>query len=109
MCLPPSPSHSLSLTHTATSTVHVTHRLVAREVGDIVVKPILLEGSCTTLESVCGRGSGPVVTSTKKSSGKELTREPYTCERLTQMRGGYTPLTTPTPVLQFDFTDPEVS
>ena len=56
------------------------------------------------MESNCGRG----MTSTKPSSGKEFTRDPYTCERLTQIRGGYTPLTSAVPVLRFDFTNPEV-
>ena len=74
--------------------------MVASDVGGILVKPVSLEGSCK-MESSCGRG-------TKPSSGKELTRDPYTCERLTQIRGGYTPLTSPVPVLQFDFTNPEV-
>ena len=44
----------------------------------------------------------------RSPSGKELTREPYSCERLTQIRGGYKALTAASPVLQFDFTNPEV-
>ena len=60
--------------------------------------PVSLEGSCKVLEGTSG----------KSSSGKELTREPYTCERLTQIRGGYRALTAASPVLQFDFTNPEV-
>ena len=81
------------------------HRLISSEVGGILVKPILLEGSCKALEG----DDGPLsMASGKSSSGKELTREPYTCERLTQIRGGYRALTAASPVLQFDFTNPEV-
>ena len=77
-------------------------RLICSEVGGILVKPISLEGSCKALEGALR------VADSRSPSGKELTREPYTCERLTQIRGGYRALTTASPVLQFDFTNPEV-
>lgn len=38
----------------------------------------------------------------------ELIKEPYTCERLTQIRNGYKLLTTPQEALIFNFSDPEV-
>lgn len=38
----------------------------------------------------------------------ELIKEPYTCERLTQIRNGYKLLTTPQKALIFNFSDPEV-
>ena len=43
-----------------------------------------------------------------RQSKSELTVEPYTCERLRQIRGGYRPLTHSCAVLNFDFTNPEV-
>ena len=103
---PPSFYPSLSQSFIVDETnwyVLIVHRLVVNDVGGILVKPVSLEGSCK-MESNCGRG----VTSAKPSSSKELTKDPYTCERLTQIRGGYTPLTSPVPVLQFDFTNSEV-
>ena len=74
----------------------------------MLVKPILLEGSCKAL------GGDDEASSTAKrrvqsTSGKALTKEPYTCERLTQIRGGYRALTAAFPVLHFDFTNPEVT
>ena len=84
------------------------YRFVGSEVGGILVKPVLLEGSCKTSERDHELGLGPSVTSARASSGKELTREPYTCERLTHIRGGYRALTASSPALQFDFNDPEV-
>ena len=62
----------------------------------------MLEGSCKALDSDSTTDFGPDV----KTPG--LTEEPYTCERLTRIRGGYTQLTAAKPVLQFDFTNPEV-
>ena len=38
----------------------------------------------------------------------ELIKEPYTCERLAQIRNGYKLLTTPQEALLFNFSDPEV-
>ena len=40
--------------------------------------------------------------------GDGLCREPYTCEKLNSIRGGYTALSQGCPALQFDFTDPQV-
>jgi type II protein arginine methyltransferase len=77
-------------------------RLVHSEVGGIHVKPTSLEGSCKASEGALSVANG------RSPSGKELTREPYTCERLTQIRGDYRALTAASPVLQFDFTYPEV-
>lgn len=39
---------------------------------------------------------------------EQFTKEPYTCERLTQIRGGYRPLTKSFVALHFDFCNPEV-
>ena len=77
-------------------------RLIRSEVGGILVKPISLEGSCKAPEGALSIADG------RSPSGKVLIREPYTCERLTQIRGGYRALTAASPMLQFDFTNPEV-
>lgn len=73
-----------------------------------MIEPIVLEGSCRASESDSALTFGPSVSGKKTSSHKGLSREPYTCERLTQIRGGYQRLSAAIPVLQFDFTNPEV-
>ena len=79
------------------------------EVGGVPVQTVVLEGSCKTSDNGSRLTNfGPNRSSFKTSSDKELSREPYTCERLSQIRGGYRPLTADRPVLEFDFTNPEV-
>lgn len=56
------------------------------------LQSVSLEGSCC-----------------KAKDGKGLERESYTCERLNHLRGGTRYLTSAQPVLQFDFSKPEVS
>ena len=74
------------------------------EIGGIKVCPAVLEGSCKALDG----DSTSAAVGPPNVKSPELTRDPYTCERLTQIRGGYTRLTTTHPVLRFDFTNPEV-
>lgn len=84
------------------------NRLLAEEVCGVSFHGIALEGSC---KGVCetepagqvGRGTSVM----GRVSG--LCREPYTCERLNCIRGGYRELTGSCAALKFDFTDPMVS
>ena len=52
--------------------------------------------------------SRPSASKSHSSMVEQLTREPYTCERLTQIRGGYRPLTKSFVALHLDFCNPEV-
>lgn len=47
-------------------------------------------------------------THTGTGSRVTLAKEPYTCERLCNIRGGYQQLTSAVIALKFDFLDPEV-
>ena len=105
--------------------VCVSSRLTSDVVGDLTFRGVTIEGSCKDITSEAtheehniaagsqkGReGGGRVVG--KRSGEKEresgLTREPYTCERLSCISGGYQQLTDVHPALFIDFTNPEVS
>ena len=63
---------------------------------------VALEGSCKAREGCVIGGCS------QKPQGEWLERETYSCERLSHIKGGYAPLTPTLPVLQFDFTNPEV-
>ncbi len=65
-------------------------------------KDVILEGSCKAKERPLEDGCGP------GHVMEWLEREVYTCERLSQIRGGSVSLTAALPVLQFDFNNPEV-
>ncbi len=69
-------------------------------VAGVRVDSVWLEGSCKAREACEGVGG---------AAPGDLEREPYSCERLNHIRGGYTPLTIPQPVLSFDFSRPQVS
>ena len=93
-------------------------RLIFGVVGGLSFHGITLEGSCKSGDSHVEQTRG--VHREKRGgltrkSGRErervsgLDREPYTCERLSRIRGGYKSLTDSCAALQFDFTDPQVS
>ena len=90
-------------------------RLLSEAVGGLSFHDIILEGSCTSEDNSYGRGSAGQEAGQVKSGGERrrkkgrLCREPYTCERLSCIRGGYKGLTGSCAALQFDFTDPLVS
>lgn len=73
--------------------------LLSSTIAGVSVESVRLEGSCKNRE-------GPQ--DDKMVSGV-LEREPYSCERLSHIRGGFTALTLAQPVLCFDFTQPQVS
>ena len=58
--------------------------------------------SSVTLEGTCQASP------TSAARQKRLVREPYTCERLCQVRGGFTQLTEAVASMEFDFSNPEV-
>lgn len=57
---------------------------------------------------MAGEVNRSITSKSHSSVVKQLAREPYTCERLTQIRGGYRPLTRSCVALYFDFCNPEV-
>ncbi len=82
---------------------HGNFRLLLKDIGGLSIGDVALEGSCKRacecrVGSDGGRGGG----------GGGFTKDPYTCERLTQIRGGYRALTHSCVALQFDFNHPEV-
>ena len=89
------------MSHVCHMYVHVCMhvRLTCSTVAGICMDYVRLEGSCKARDG--GEGQEGVV-----SAGLE--KEPYSCERLNHIRGGFTPLTTPHPVLHFDFSQPQV-
>lgn len=70
-------------------------------VAGVCMDSVHFEGSCKAGKGQEGGREGRI------SEGLE--REPYSCERLNHIRGGFTPLTVPQPILNFDFTNPEVN
>ena len=92
-------------------------RLLSGVVGGLSFHGVTLEGSCKSddshLEQTRGvhRGKREGLTGKSGRGGERvsgLAREPYTCERLSHIRGGYKNLTDSCTALQFDFTDPLV-
>lgn len=80
-------------------------RLLLSSVGGVDLAGVVLEGSC---RAVAGGNGTRGVRGEAAGGARALGREPYTCERLSCIRGGYRPLTEPRVILQFDFGDPEV-
>ena len=81
-------------------------RLLSREVAGLSFGSQELEGSCkAAAEGESHLGTTPLAA---RVSGTTLTREPYTCERLARIRGGFRALTGSHRVLEFDFDNPEV-
>ena len=105
------------------------HRLVSDEVGGgLSFRGIVLEGSCkgSSEETEVGekwtvemsnRGEGGRVGERvgrvwRGERGREnngLSKEPYTCERLSSINGGYSELSRVHKALSLDFSDPEVT
>ena len=73
--------------------------------GGLTLGGLILEGSCKTAQGGYRLGATKPLSDVEE----QLVREPYTCERLTQIRGGYRALTGSCVALQFDFCNPEVS
>ena len=105
--------------------VCVSSRLTSDVVGGLTFRGVTIEGSCKDITSEAthgehsiaagslkGReGGGRVLGKRSGEKGREsgLTREPYTCERLSCISGGYQQLTDVHSALFIDFTNPEVS
>ena len=85
------------------STSHL--RLLSREVAGLSFGSRQLEGSCKAAE---GKSLSDTPSLSSSVGGAALTKEPYTCERLAQIRGGFRALTRGQQVLEFDFDNPEV-
>ena len=92
-------------------------RLLSEVVGGLSFHGITLEGSCKSddshMEQTEGAHRGKREGLTWRSRGEKgrvsrLGKEPYTCERLSHIRGGYKSLSDSCTALQFDFTDPQV-
>ena len=79
------------------------YRLLSSEVAGVRFDGVTLEGSCRTVEGEYRVGRTPTT-----AASDQLAREPYTCERLTQIRGGYRALTPSCTALHFDFSNPKV-
>lgn len=76
-------------------------------IGGITFAHTCVEGSCKTSDD----GYYPAQDSSKKDLGErkdKLVKEPYTCERLMSVPGGYQLLTPVKAALTFDFTNPQV-
>ena len=93
-------------------------RLIFGAVGGLSFHGITLEGSCKSddshMEQTRGvhrekRGGLTRESRRERERVSGLDREPYTCERLSCIRGGYKSLTDSCAALQFDFTDPQAS
>ena len=103
------------------------HRLVSDEVGGLSFRGIALEGSCKgssegtevgdkwTVEMSNGGGGrradervGRVWRGERGRENSGLSKEPYTCERLSSIDGGYSELSRVHRALSLDFSDPEV-
>ena len=80
-------------------------RLLSQEVAGISFGSQQLEGSCKAAE---GKSLSDTSFLSSNVGGPALTKEPYTCERLSQIRGGFRALTQSQQVLKFDFDNPEV-
>lgn len=86
------------------SLLSLSCRFLTREMGGLTLGGLTLEGSCKTAQGEYRLGAAKP----HLDMEEQLVREPYTCERLTQIRGGYRPLTGSYMALQFDFCNPEV-
>ena len=97
-------------THTHTPPPHThthTHRLLSSHISGLDLSSVEVEGSDKTSDA---NGTTAALPLDAQHRGVfPLVHEPYTCERLAQVRGGYLALTGVHKILEFDFSDPEVS
>ena len=100
--------------HTHTTHIHIpppththTHRLLSSHISGLDLSSVEVEGSDKTSDA---NGTTAALPLDAQHRGVfPLVHEPYTCERLAQVRGGYLALTGVHKILEFDFSDPEVS
>lgn len=81
-------------------------RILCNRVCGLDVSSVIVEGSDKTSDT---NGTAAHLSSDAQRRGvTPLVHEPYTCERLTQVREGYKPLTGVHKILEFDFSNPEI-
>ena len=81
-------------------------RLLCETVGGLNFHGISLEGSCKGQDDSSQEEEEGNQERKRERAG--LYPEPYTCERLSSVRGGYRELTGSCAALKFDFTNPQV-
>ena len=81
-------------------------RLLKESICGVSFEHTQVEGSCKTSDS----SYYPADATRREGATREgLVKEPYTCERLNSVPGGYQVLTDAVKALEFDFTNPQVS
>ncbi|KAL5493356.1 hypothetical protein EMCRGX_G014525 [Ephydatia muelleri] len=81
-------------------------RLLSSHISGLDLSSVEVEGSDKTSDA---NGTTAALPLDAQHRGVfPLVHEPYTCERLAQVRGGYLALTGVHKILEFDFSDPEI-